>query len=137
MRNEKFLLKNCTYHLNKFLLQNIFFFQAEDGIRDHCMTGVQTCALPIWISFYSAFWTRNLDYAAFYKTIPRDEAYARVHRLLDATNATFLGDKYSITRTIAGDPAKPKYNVVILLEESLGSEFWGSLGRQNTLTPEM
>src|SRR5438034_11572169 len=25
----------------------IFFFQAEDGIRDHCVTGVQTCALPI------------------------------------------------------------------------------------------
>src|SRR5438034_6036904 len=24
-----------------------FFFQAEDGIRDHCVTGVQTCALPI------------------------------------------------------------------------------------------
>src|SRR5215211_5072644 len=26
----------------------LFFFQAEDGIRDHCVTGVQTCALPIW-----------------------------------------------------------------------------------------
>src|SRR5438034_4791287 len=25
----------------------VFFFQAEDGIRDHCVTGVQTCALPI------------------------------------------------------------------------------------------
>src|SRR5260221_5522083 len=25
-----------------------FFLQAEDGIRDHCVTGVQTCALPIW-----------------------------------------------------------------------------------------
>src|SRR5260221_11134961 len=25
-----------------------FFFQAEDGIRDHCVTGVQTCALPIF-----------------------------------------------------------------------------------------
>src|SRR5260221_7386951 len=25
-----------------------FFFQAEDGIRDHCVTGVQTCALPIY-----------------------------------------------------------------------------------------
>src|SRR5437588_5589702 len=24
-----------------------FFFQAKDGIRDHCVTGVQTCALPI------------------------------------------------------------------------------------------
>src|SRR5947207_5225367 len=33
-----------------------FFFQAEDGIRDHCVTGVQTCALPIFarsISFSS------------------------------------------------------------------------------------
>src|SRR5438034_8673741 len=26
-----------------------FFFQAEDGIRGHCVTGVQTCALPISI----------------------------------------------------------------------------------------
>src|SRR2546430_5574167 len=25
-----------------------FFFQAEDGIRDLTVTGVQTCALPIW-----------------------------------------------------------------------------------------
>ena len=24
-----------------------FFFQAEDGIRDYDVTGVQTCALPI------------------------------------------------------------------------------------------
>src|SRR5438132_7675051 len=29
------------------LLSFFFFFQAEDGIRDHCVTGVQTCALPI------------------------------------------------------------------------------------------
>src|SRR6266540_6687770 len=25
-----------------------FFFQAEDGIRDRDVTGVQTCTLPIW-----------------------------------------------------------------------------------------
>ena len=25
-----------------------FFFQAEDGIRDDLVTGVQTCALPIF-----------------------------------------------------------------------------------------
>src|SRR2546425_2490212 len=25
-----------------------FFFQAEDGIRDKLVTGVQTCALPSW-----------------------------------------------------------------------------------------
>src|SRR3712207_6968821 len=29
-------------------MTNIFFFQAEDGIRDIGVTGVQTCALPIF-----------------------------------------------------------------------------------------
>src|SRR5256885_8624207 len=30
------------------LLVVFFFFQAEDGIRDYKVTGVQTCALPIY-----------------------------------------------------------------------------------------
>jgi phosphoglycerol transferase MdoB-like AlkP superfamily enzyme len=90
------------------------------------------------ISFIAAFWTRDLDYTAFYRTLPRDEAYARVRKLLTAPNATFVGDRYSIRRKISGDPGRPRLNVVILLEESLGSEFWGSLGRPGpSLTPEM
>src|SRR5256885_4711764 len=32
-----------------------FFFQAEDGIRDYKVTGVQTCALPIFA--YRALWS--------------------------------------------------------------------------------
>ena len=28
---------------------HLFFFQAEDGIRDIGVTGVQTCALPIYV----------------------------------------------------------------------------------------
>src|SRR5260370_4241883 len=32
-----------------------FFFQAEDGIRDSSVTGVQTCALPIsWLTPFCA-----------------------------------------------------------------------------------
>src|SRR5205807_6866308 len=34
-------------HLCCAYLCFIFFFQAEDGIRDYKVTGVQTCALPI------------------------------------------------------------------------------------------
>src|SRR5690606_18149762 len=34
----------CTHFLAFFFF---FFFQAEDGIRDFHVTGVQTCALPI------------------------------------------------------------------------------------------
>src|SRR5687767_15326592 len=35
--------------LKLYIAQSIFsfFFQAEDGIRDKLVTGVQTCALPI------------------------------------------------------------------------------------------
>src|SRR3989441_3575075 len=29
-------------------VRSFFFFQAEDGIRDKLVTGVQTCALPIY-----------------------------------------------------------------------------------------
>src|SRR5215211_7437608 len=34
-------------HMHADHVATVFFFQAEDGIRDHCVTGVQTCALPI------------------------------------------------------------------------------------------
>src|SRR2546422_3050932 len=37
-----FLVHNSNYGMIFF-----FFFQAEDGIRDVAVTGVQTCALPI------------------------------------------------------------------------------------------
>jgi len=65
------------------------------------------------------------------------EAYRRVRRLLAEPGAELTSQTNSIVRHVAGDSSKPKLNVVILLEESLGSEFWGSLGRSNTLTPEM
>src|ERR1039457_4830923 len=35
-----------------------FFFQAEDGIRDYKVTGVQTCALPIYP--LAGLWTESL-----------------------------------------------------------------------------
>src|SRR5690606_39533254 len=40
-----------------FLLYFFFFFQAEDGIRDFHVTGVQTCALPISFENLSLFIT--------------------------------------------------------------------------------
>src|SRR5690606_40104523 len=36
----------CLLVISKFCF---FFFQAEDGIRDFHVTGVQTCALPIFM----------------------------------------------------------------------------------------
>ena len=42
-----FDLSGLFFYFFFFFVVFFFFFQAEDGIRDHCVTGVQTCALPI------------------------------------------------------------------------------------------
>src|SRR5947207_12544592 len=54
---SQFAAVTVTEHLSRLIPYSVdffclvfyffFFFQAEDGIRDHCVTGVQTCALPI------------------------------------------------------------------------------------------
>src|SRR2546430_6734792 len=44
------LMRTFSYTYSYLLLMSLlffFFFQAEDGIRDLTVTGVQTCALPI------------------------------------------------------------------------------------------
>src|SRR5437763_2581161 len=45
------ILASCVFCLTFF-----FFFQAEDGIRDTSVTGVQTCALPICCVFGQGYW---------------------------------------------------------------------------------
>src|SRR5206468_8356543 len=59
-----------------------FFFQAEDGIRDLIVTGVQTCALPIYSFSYTqltthsgglgplAFWLFGAFFLAFAIKVP-------------------------------------------------------------------
>jgi phosphoglycerol transferase MdoB-like AlkP superfamily enzyme len=90
------------------------------------------------LAFLAAALTHNLDYSAFYKTLPRSEAYERTRRLLSEPGAQFAKEEgASIRRHIIGDSAKPRLNVILFLEESFGSEFWGCLGRTNSLTPEM
>src|SRR2546430_3402187 len=54
----------------------VFFFQAEDGIRDLTVTGVQTCALPIWY-------------------------HSSVAELRDRLQAA-LGDAYRVERELGG-----------------------------------
>ena len=43
----------CVYCICLVLLFFFFFFQAEDGIRDIGVTGVQTCALPIFVKNFN------------------------------------------------------------------------------------
>src|SRR5256885_5246354 len=65
---------------NAIYIHYSFFFQAEDGIRDYKVTGVQTCALPI-----SGAGPRHI---AFHPTLP----LVFVANELDSTVATLRFD---------------------------------------------
>src|SRR5256885_9537999 len=62
-----------------------FIFQAEDGIRDYKVTGVQTCALPIYVSVVVAapkLQERATSLETSGKAQFNEEALARVHALV-------------------------------------------------------
>src|SRR2546427_6264809 len=52
----------------------IFFFQAEDGIRYLTVTGVQTCALPIWRRRFEAREDRSQDWNAWSADLARKKS---------------------------------------------------------------
>src|SRR5690606_39640100 len=56
----------------------LFFFQAEDGIRDFHVTGVQTCALPILHSI----WTPVADEFDDYISRPKPNGYRSLHTVV-------------------------------------------------------
>src|SRR5690625_8038186 len=49
-------------------MKYVFFFQAEDGIRDGHVTGVQTCALPISKSSFNGKYVPNASNESKYST---------------------------------------------------------------------
>src|SRR6266850_6309616 len=109
--------------------QCIFFFQAEDGIRDYKVTGVQTCALPIFCAGgiderVAAFEAANDDYNAIMLKVLADrlaEAFAeRLHERVRhefwgyapderLANAELIAEAYRGIRPAPGYPACPDH----------------------------
>jgi len=88
--------------------------------------------------FIEAALHRDLDYAAFYRTIPVGEARIRARRFLSFPGAPFTDGPESIERAVAGDPGAPRRNLVVIMVESFGNEFWGAFGNRGVgLTPRM
>ncbi len=80
--------------------------------------------------------TRHLDYEAFYPVPDRNKLYPRARESLKESTSQLV-DNQSTLREFIGDAQKKKLNVVLILEESFGSEFWGVLGNPGGLTPQM
>ncbi|MEO7134779.1 MAG: LTA synthase family protein [Vicinamibacterales bacterium] len=92
-------------------------------------------ALNGWAELIRAYLTADLDYEAYYAMVDRDEATRRVARLIDQPNP-----EAGLLRHFPSHahPAQP-LDVVIIMEESFGSEFSQRFGGESELpvTPEL
>src|SRR5260370_38701410 len=73
-----------------------FFFQAEDGIRDSSVTGVQTCALPIYGCHIA--WSSPTTPLA--REINPQSVYERVFRASGPQGSSVKGDKLLLDRVL-------------------------------------
>src|SRR5699024_11900868 len=97
-----------------------FFFQAEDGIRDRNVTGVQTCALPILhFGHQTRRWNPKMKKYIFterngiyiidlQKTVKKiDEAYNFVRQLSeDGGNILFVGTKKQAQESVRDEAGR-------------------------------
>src|SRR5256884_2968924 len=103
----------------------LFFFQAEDGIRDVAVTGVQTCALPISAATLSA---------ALAIVVPAPKrAPAHVGTLSNKISAAGISWYAGTLRNIrAGRRNNQKNLWLITLAASSAASPVGSLDRKST-----
>ncbi len=86
--------------------------------------------------FFSAFRSSHLDYAQFYRTLPDDQAYARLRGLLKTPDSTFISDDpRDLTREIRRVGPERHLNVVLISVESLSADYLGTFGNTENLTP--
>src|SRR5690606_40721383 len=72
-----------------------FFFQAEDGIRDFHVTGVQTCALPIFLALSKAVAQHYLAEMYIWEGNPQ-QAIVEAQKVLNNTNYSLITDRYGV-----------------------------------------
>src|SRR3989449_4771170 len=88
-----------------------FFFQAEDGIRDVAVTGVQTCALPIAMSKFGS--QRLVAKAIAYALSAGRRSVTLVHKgnIMKFTEGGFREWGYEIAKERFGDKTVPESEV--------------------------
>src|SRR2546430_588352 len=72
-------------------MKMFFFFQAEDGIRDLTVTGVQTCALPI-LNFFTSF--------GYFSSEEENRQVVREMARVLQPDAVFLFDYLNVVREL-------------------------------------
>src|SRR5690625_6222103 len=103
-----------------FFVSLFFFFQAEDGIRDGHVTGVQTCALPICVFNFSLY-TFNIKFI-------KKEQRTELLQLLDFIMETKYEDNSTgsekLTKENIESEFMEKYDPSPPIDKSVGKSFF-------------
>src|SRR5256885_4445443 len=81
---------NWCWSPGSSMLWLFFFFQAEDGIRDYKVTGVQTCALPISPGSFTVGFVGSMK--PWHGLDVLVEAFARLHERAPDARLLLVGD---------------------------------------------
>src|SRR5215813_11401815 len=101
----------------------VFFFQAEDGIRDADVTGVQTCALPISrLAFTEDVETRFLGYGWNVLRVGDANDLERIENALDVFRKTKGRPTFIVLDSHIGYGAPHKQDTAAAHGEPLGDE---------------
>jgi phosphoglycerol transferase MdoB-like AlkP superfamily enzyme len=89
--------------------------------------------------FFAAFRSSHLDYDRFYRTLPIEDAFARVRAQLKTPDATYVSDDpHDITREIRHVGPEQRLNVVLISVESLSAEYLKTFGASHgDITPNL
>ncbi len=107
-----------------------------------------------YYDFWHAFWSNQIDYARFYKTLPREQAQATLAAALRGAGAATAGaptapsaaaptapaaTRSATSRAFERDIVHPgpvkRLNVVLVSVESYSAEFMAAFGNRQNLTP--
>lgn len=88
--------------------------------------------------FVAAFRNNELDYQQFYASLPESQASELLRRDVEEPNSHYLSQKpFDIKRHIDNPGPERHLNVVMIMVESLSSDFLGSFGNRDGLTPNL
>ncbi|NTV49433.1 MAG: sulfatase-like hydrolase/transferase [Geobacteraceae bacterium] len=86
----------------------------------------------------AAFRNNELSFSQFYRTAPEDKVLSRLHTLTAERNNRYIApDTVRLTRHITAEGPEKHLNLIVVVEESLSSEYLGSFGNKQNLTPNL
>jgi len=86
--------------------------------------------------FVAAFRNNELDYQQFYATLPPRQASELLRLNVAEPNSSYIGDDlFDIKRNVSNPGPEQHLNIVLIMVESLSSDFLGYFGNQDGLTP--